>query len=238
MNKKLPIIVWFHGGGWVIGSVDGSDGTARHIALGSGFAVLSVDYRLAPETKYPGPLDDCYGVTKWVYENADQLDIDQKRISVGGDSAGGNLAAAVCLKTHDDAVFKLQSQLLIYPCLDSNFTRSSYIANESGYVLTVPVMKWFWEQYTNTSEDLNDPYVCPMKYPDYSDLPQTMIIVADHDPLHDEGVEYHNRLLNSNVTSSLIEFTGVMHGFFSQVGVLDKSQQAMNDSCNFLTSLM
>jgi|TARA_B110000263_G_C15290816_1_gene503223 acetyl esterase len=238
LNKTLPIIVWFHGGGWVIGSVDGSDGTARHLALGSGFAVLSVDYRLAPETKYPGPLNDCYGVTKWVYENADQLDIDQKRISVGGDSAGGNLAAAVCLKTHDAEVFKLQSQLLIYPCLDSNFTRASYKTNESGYMLTSPVMQWFWEQYTNYPEDLNDPYVCPMKYSDYSDLPQTMIIVADHDPLHDEGVEYHNRLLNSNVTSSLIEFTGVMHGFFSQVGVLDKSQQAMNDSCNFLTSLM
>jgi acetyl esterase len=238
LNKTLPIIVWFHGGGWVIGSVDGSDGTARHLALGSGFAVLSVDYRLAPETKYPGPLNDCYGVTKWVYENADQLDIDHKRISVGGDSAGGNLAAAVCLKTHDAGVFKLQSQLLIYPCLDSNFTRASYKTNESGYMLTSPVMQWFWEQYTNYPEDLNDPYVCPMKYSDYSDLPQTMIIVADHDPLHDEGVEYHNRLLNSNVTSSLIEFTGVMHGFFSQVGVLDKSQQAMNDSCNFLTSLM
>ncbi|MQG50556.1 MAG: alpha/beta hydrolase [SAR202 cluster bacterium] len=238
LNKTLPIIVWFHGGGWVIGSVDGSDGTARHLALGSGFAVLSVDYRLAPETKYPGPFNDCYGVTKWVYENADQLDIDPKRISVGGDSAGGNLAAAVSLKTHDEAVFKLQSQLLIYPCLDSNFTRKSYIANDSGYVLTAPVMKWFWEQYTNSPADLNDPYVCPMKYPDFTDLPKTMIIVADHDPLYDEGVEYHNRLLEANVCSSLIEFTGVMHGFFSQVGVLDKSQKAMNDSCNFLTGLM
>ena len=99
-------------------------------------------------------------------------------------------------------------------------------------------MKCFWEEYTNCPAYLIDPYVCPMKYPDFSDLPKTMIIVADHDPLHDEGVEYHNRLLEANVRSSLIEFTGVMHGFFSQVGVLDKSQKAMNDSCNFLIGLV
>jgi len=238
INKTLPILVWFHGGGWVIGSVEGDDGTARHLSLGSGCAVLSVDYRLSPEVKFPGPLNDCYGVTKWVYENSAELDIDSGKISVGGGSAGANLAAAVCLMAKDKGGFELLSQLLVYPCIDSDFNRKSYIENQEGYLLSATAMKWFWEQYTNSTKDLENPYVCPLKYSDHSSLPQALIIVADHDPLHDEGIDYHNILLKHNVPSKLIEFTGVMHGFFSQVGVLDKSQQAMDASCKFINSIM
>lgn len=237
LNKKLPILIWFHGGGWVIGNVEGSDGVARHLALGSGYAVLSVDYRLSPEVKFPGPLDDCFGVTKWVYQNADKLNIDKDKISVGGDSAGGNLAAAVCLKAKDDGQLPLHSQLLIYPCLDSNFKRRSYIENANDYALTATSMEWFWKQYTNVESDMLNPYVCPLKYADHSDLPQACILVAEHDPLLDEGIDYHNKLLSANVKSQLIEYSGVMHGFYSQIGILDKSKQAMEASCEYLRSI-
>ena len=113
-NQNLPVLVWFHGGGWVLGNVDGSDGVTRHLATGSGCAVLSVNYRLSPEVKFPGPLNDCYGVTRWVYENAEDLNIDKDRISVGGDSAGGNLAAAVCLRAKDEETIPLVSQRRCY----------------------------------------------------------------------------------------------------------------------------
>jgi acetyl esterase len=238
VNQTLPILVWFHGGGWVIGNVEGSEGVTRHLASTSGCAVLSVNYRLSPDVKFPGPLDDCYGVTKWVYDNAESLNIDQNRISVGGDSAGGNLAAAVCLRAKDDGQLPLVSQLLIYPCVDTDFTRKSYIKNKDDYALTATSMKWFWEQYINSDSDMDNPYVCPLKYSDHSGLPQACIIVAEHDPLLDEGIAYHNKLEKANVKSKLIKYSGVMHGFYSNIGVLDKSQKAMDASCEYLRSVM
>jgi len=238
IEQILPVLVWFHGGGWVTGNVEVSDGVTRHLALGSGCAVLSVDYRLSPEVKFPGPLDDCYGVTKWVYENAESLNVDKSRISVGGDSAGGNLAAAVSLRAKDDLHPPLVSQLLIYPCVDTDFKRKSYIENKDDYSLTATSMKWFWEQYINSDSDMENPYVCPLKYSDHSGLPQACIIVAEHDPLLDEGIAYHNKLQSANVKSKLIKYPGVMHGFYSNIGVLDKSQKAMDASCEYLRTVM
>ena len=238
VDQTLPVLVWFHGGGWVTGNVEGSDGVTRHLASGSGCAILSVDYRLSPEVKFPGPLGDCYSVTKWVYENAETLNVDKNKISVGGDSAGGNLAAAVCLKAKDEGEFPLVSQLLIYPCVDTDFTRKSYKENKDDYALTATAIKWFWEQYINSDSDMLNPYVCPLKYEDHSGLPEACIIVAQHDPLFDEGIDYHNKLKNANVKSKLIKYSGVMHGFYSNIGVLDKSQKAMDASCDFLRSVM
>ena len=237
-DSKLPILVWFHGGGWVIGSVDVSDGVTRYLADKSGYAVLSVDYRLSPEVKFPGPLNDCYGVTKWVYENSDELNVDNTKISVGGDSAGGNLASAVCLKAKDEGNLPILSQLLIYPCVDSDFNRKSFLENKDDYLLSATAMKWFWQQYVNSESDLDNHYVCPLKYNDHSNLPQACIIVAEHDPLLDEGIDYHQKLLNSKVNSQLIEYSGVMHGFYSQIGVLDKAADAMNASAKFLKSVV
>ena len=238
VDQTLPVLVWFHGGGWVTGNVDGSDGVTRHLASGSGCAVLSVDYRLSPEVKFPGPLDDCYSVTKWVYENAETLNVDKNKISVGGDSAGGNLAAAVCLRAKDEGQLPLVSQLLIYPCVDTDFTRKSYKDNKDDYALTATAMKWFWEQYINSKSDMDNPYVCPLKYGDHSDLPEACIIVAQHDPLFDEGIDYHIKLKSAKVKSKLIKYSGVMHGFYSNIGVLNKSQKAMDDSCEYLRSVM
>ncbi len=238
VNKTLPVLVWFHGGGWVIGNVAGSDGVTRHLASSSGCAVLSVDYRLSPEVKFPGPLNDCYGVTKWVYENAESLNIDKNKIAVGGDSAGGNLAAAVCLRAKDDGQLPLLSQLLIYPCVDTDFKRKSYKDNKDDYSLTATSMKWFWQQYINSDSDMDNPYVCPLKYSDHSGLPEACIIVAEHDPLLDEGVAYHNKLKSAKVKSKLIKYPGVMHGFYSNIGVLDKSQKAIDASCEYLRSVM
>ena len=238
VNKTLPVLVWFHGGGWVIGNVTGSDSVTRHLASSSGCAVLSVDYRLSPEVKFPGPLNDCYGVTKWVYENAESLNIDKNKIAVGGDSAGGNLAAAVCLRAKDDGQLPLLSQLLIYPCVDTDFKRKSYKDNKDDYSLTATSMKWFWQQYINSDSDMDNPYVSPLKYSDHSKLPEACIIVAEHDPLLDEGIAYHNKLKNAKVKSKLIKYPGVMHGFYSDIGVLDKSQKAMDASCEYLRSVM
>lgn len=238
VNNPLPVLVWFHGGGWVTGNVEGSDNVTRHLASGTGCAVLSVDYRLSPEVKFPGPLNDCYGVTKWVYENAESLNIDKNKIAVGGDSAGGNLAAAVCLRAKDDGQLPLLSQLLIYPCVDTDFKRKSYKDNKDDYSLTATSMKWFWQQYINSDSDMDNPYVCPLKYSDHSKLPEACIIVAEHDPLLDEGIAYHNKLKNAKVKSKLIKYPGVMHGFYSNIGVLDKSQKAIDASCEYLRSVM
>ena len=237
-KQNLPIIVWFHGGGWVFGSVNSSDGLTRHLAHQSGYVVLSVDYRLSPEIKFPGPFNDCYGVTKWVYENSDKLNVDKDKISVGGDSAGGNLATAVCIKAKDEGNLPIISQLLIYPAVDTNFERKSFLENKDDYLLTSTAMKWFWQQYTNTDSDLDNPYVCPYKYEDHSGLPQACIIVAEYDPLLDEGIDYHKKLLDSNVNSRLLEYPGVMHGFYSQYEVLDKADEAIKASADFLKSVI
>lgn len=213
-----PLVVFYHGGGWVIGSLDTHDATARALARASGAAVLSVDYRLAPETPFPGPLDDCYEALEWAAAHATQLGVDGTRLAVAGDSAGGNLAAAVAILARDRDGPQLRHQMLIYPVADADFSRPSYVRNGDGsYFLSTAMMQWFWEQYVPGLK-LGEPapdMAAIIRHPDLGRLPPATVIVAEYDPLCDEGIAYAAALGQAGVAVETITAPGMIHGFVS-----------------------
>jgi len=229
-DGPFPCLVWFHGGGWVVGDLDSADSTARHLTVGAGCVVVSIDYRLAPETKFPGPAEDCYAATSWVFENASGLGILADRIAVGGDSSGGNLAAAVCLMIKDRGGPNLAMQLLVYPVTDWSFQTDSYVDNAEGYQLTKDTMIWYWDQYVSHDGDAQDPYAAPLKAPDLSGLPSALVITAEFDPLRDEGEAYANRLKDAGVPTSCTRYLGMIHGFFGMSAALDKGKDAISEA--------
>ncbi|OZA57295.1 MAG: hypothetical protein B7X78_09490, partial [Sphingomonadales bacterium 39-62-4] len=185
-GENPALVLFYHGGGWVIGDLESHDATARALARASGAAVLAVDYRLAPETKFPGPLDDCYDALLWAVAHAAELGIDPSRLAVAGDSAGGNLAAAVAIRARDEAGPKLAHQLLIYPVADADFERDSYTANGGGtYFLSTVMMQWFWAHYV---DDVNapHPHTAVLRHDNLAGLPSATVLVAQYDPLRDE----------------------------------------------------
>jgi len=206
--------VWFHGGGWVWGTLDGAELNCRKFANEAQCVVVSVDYRLAPETPFPGAIDDCCAVTAWVAEAAVQLNIDKTRIAVGGDSAGGNLAACVAYRCRDKGP-KLVFQLLIYPVIDADFTRPSYIENGKDYVLTRAFMEWFWNCYVPNVADRKNPLVAPIHASDLSRLSSAHIITAEFDPLRDEGEAYGESLKSAGVKAEIYRYDGMIHGFYN-----------------------
>ena len=230
----FPVLLWFHGGGWVLGSLDGADGVARHLSHGADCVVVSVDYRLSPETKFPGALEDCYGATEWVVRNASGLNVDPARVAVGGDSAGGNLAASVSLMARDQEGPSLAFQLLVYPVTDRSFDTPSYLDNADGYLLTRDAMIWFWDHYLGRDEDANNVYASPLKAPDLSGLPPALVMTAEFDPLRDEGEAYALGLKRSGVSTEHTRYPGVIHGFFEMFGALDKADQAVADASSAL----
>ena len=190
----LPALVHFHGGGWVIGSLDGADITCRALANASGCVVVSVDYRLAPEHRFPAAPQDCYAAARWVAEHAGELGIDPARVGVSGDSAGGNLATVVALMAREKGGPPLAFQLLVYPVTDCDFTSASYEANADGYFLTRDWMTWFWDHYIPDVSQRSDPRASPLRVKDLSGLPPALVITAEFDPLRDEGEAYAERL--------------------------------------------
>ncbi|MBN17880.1 MAG: lipase [Chloroflexi bacterium] len=232
--KNSPVLVWFHGGGMVVGDLDSADGIARFLCDGSQYSVVSVDYRLAPENKFPAALEDCYNVTKWIYDHAEDFDTNQNQIAVGGDSAGGNLAAAVSIMSRDNKQPHIAHQLLIYPMLDCDFTTKSYIENAEGYLLTQIAMKSYWDHYLNSESDKKNPYALPLQLTDYSNLPSALIITTEFDPLRDEGELYAQRLKDSNIDVELTRYNGVFHGFFGRATLIDKGKLAMEEACSSL----
>ena len=229
-DGPFPCLVWFHGGGWVVGDLDSADATARHLTVGSGCVVVSVDYRLAPETKFPGPAEDCYSATSWVFDNASSLGILADKIAVGGDSAGGNLATAVCLMIKDRGGPDLTMQLLVYPVTDWSFKTPSYSDNAEGYQLTKDTMIWYWDQYVSHDGDAENPYAAPLKAPDLAGLPSALVITAEFDPLRDEGEAYASRLKDAGVPTSCTRYSGMIHGFFGMSAVLDKGKDAIAEA--------
>ncbi len=213
---NLPVLMWFHGGGWVFGSLDGAELSCRRFANEAQCVVVSVDYRLAPENPFPRPIDDCYAATVWVYKSAEELNIDSKRIAVGGDSAGGNLAACVAYRSRDKGP-KLIFQLLVYPAVDADFTRPSYIENGEAYGLTIEWMAWFWDCYTPNKADRTNPLVAPLHASDLSGLPHAHIITAEFDPLRDEGEAYGKALKSAGVEVETHRYNGMIHGFFNML---------------------
>ena len=230
-SGPFPILVWFHGGGWVVGDLETADPTARHLSVGAKCMVISVDYRLAPESKFPGAADDSYAATVWAAQHATRLNGDASKIAVGGDSAGGNLAAAVALMARDRGGLSLTFQLLVYPVTARDFDRSSYRQNAEGYGLTLDAMRWYWDHYLQHPEDASNPYAAPLVAENLKGLPPALVITAECDPLRDEGEAFAKRLQAAGVPTTYSLYDGMIHGFFGMTAVLDKGKQAVAEAC-------
>lgn len=230
-SGRLPMLVYFHGGGWVLGDLETHDAPCRALANAAGCIVVAVDYRLAPEHKFPAAAEDCYAVTKWVVLNAAALGGDPTRIAVGGDSAGGNLAAAVTLMARDRGAPSFTYQLLVYPVTDYAFTTASYQENADGYFLTKGLMQWFWNHYLPTEADGQNLYASPLRDTREAEkLPPVLVITAEFDPLRDEGEAYAARLRKAGVPVVLTRYNGMIHGFFSLGTVLEQGKKAMAEA--------
>jgi acetyl esterase len=227
----FPVLVYFHGGGWVIGNIESHDPVCRELTHAADCITISVDYRLAPEHKYPAAPEDCYAATRWAVENASSFNGDPTRVAIGGDSAGGNLTAVVALMARDRGGPKLAYQLLIYPVTD-HYTRDkpSYEENAEGYFLTKDAMIWFWDYYISSEDEAKQPYAAPLQAQDLSGLPPAMVITAEYDPLRDEGELYAARLQESGVPVTLTRYDGMIHGFVSMYAVLDDGKKALADA--------
>lgn len=226
-DELLPVLVFFHGGGFVVGDVDTHDGTCRTLAVAADCIVVSADYRLAPEHPYPAGVEDCYAATSWAVEIAESLGGDPSRVSVGGDSAGGNMAAVVALMARDRGGPALVSQLLIYPVVDCDFETPSYAENAHGYLLTRPLMQWFWQQYLSDPAHALDAYACPGKATDLAKLPAAIVLTAGYDPLRDEGDEYARRLEAAGTATVHRRWDGMIHGFFAMTAMLTAARDAV-----------
>ncbi len=233
-GTPLPVTMWFHGGGWVVGNIATNDATCRALANQSGSIVVSVDYRLAPEHPFPIPFDDCYAVVCWASENAESLGGDASRLAVAGASAGGNLAAAVALLARDRGGPQLAHQSLIYPVTDRNFERASYRENGDGYGLDLDTMVYFWECYAPKEEDASNPYVTPAAASDLSGLPPAYVLTAEYDPLRDEGEEYGERLRAAGVPATVTRYDGMIHGFFNAGTPFDRTWEAIAEAAGEL----
>lgn len=209
----FPAYVYFHGGAWWMGSIAMTEGECRHIVRDVGCVVVSVDYHLAPEHKFPVPVEDCYTATNWVVEQAVELAVDPKRVAVGGSSAGGNLAAAVALMARDRGGPKLLLQVLDVPVTDSRMKTPSMDENGHGYLLTKEAMQQAWDLYLRGPEDARNPYASPAVTEDLSGLPPALVLTAEYDPLRDEGEEYGRRLQAAGVPATVSRYDGVIHGF-------------------------
>ncbi len=226
-----PGIVFFHGGGFVVCDLDSHDATCRELANGADCVVVSVDYRLAPEAKFPAAPEDCYAATQWVSREAEQLGIDPARIAVAGDSAGGNLAAVVAMMSRDRGGPPLVHQLLIYPVTDNRFDTTSYKDNGSGYFLSANMMRWFWHHYLDSEADGDNPLASPLRARDLSGLPSATVLTAEYDPLRDEGRAYAKRLQEAGVATAHTNYPGVFHGFIGMTEQIPRARQAVEEAC-------
>jgi acetyl esterase len=230
-----PALIYFHGGGWVFGNLDTHDSVCRDLAAESGAVVISVDYRLSPEVKFPAAVNDSYAATLWIAANAERLGIDARRISVGGDSAGGNLATVIAMRCRDAGGPALARQLLIYPATDlSSFDTASYRELAEGYFLTRAAMQWFTGHYLASGDQSRLPEASPLHAPNLSGLPPAFVITAEFDPLRDEGEAYAARLQQAGVPVTVKRYPGMVHGFVSMRGVVSGGRQAIQEAAKFV----
>jgi len=224
-----PVLVFYHGGGWVIGDLYTHDGLCRSIVNAAGCAVAAVDYRLAPEFKYPVPVEDSYTALRWVVSNAARLGLDSARLAVGGDSAGGNLAAVMALLARDRRGPRILLQILIYPVTSHDFGTKSYQENATGYVLTTEDMRWFWRHYLAREEQGQEIGASPLRAKSLADLPPALVITAECDPLRDEGDAYAARLRDAGVPVTLTQYAGMFHGFVRMTRILDAARSSLDE---------
>jgi acetyl esterase len=236
-NGLAPCLVFFHGGGWTIGNLDSHDVVCRKLADEGQLIVISVDYRLAPEHKFPAAIDDAIASTKWIAANSKQLGIDASRLMVGGDSAGGNLAAAVAISARDGNGPAIAAQLLIYPAIDFAMTHPSHSEPETSILLTHSVIRWFRDNYLNGTADVGDWRASPARAKTLIGLPPAYVLTAGADPLRDEGDEYANRLKEAGVPVTYRHFSGQFHGFFTMGKLLQQANVAATEIGAWLRAL-
>ena len=229
-EMPLPVLVYYHGGGWVIGDLDSHDVLCRELANASGVAVVAVDYRLGPENRFPAAYDDAYAATRWVHAHAAELGVDPQRLAVGGDSAGGNLAAAVALAARDridGSDLPIVFQLLIYPATDMRCVHASHTTNGQGYLLTSDTIRYFHDHYIDDAKHDVDWRASPLLHADHSRLPPALILTAGYDPLRDEGLDYARVLGEAGNRVSYVCFERQIHGFITMGRVLDEADTAV-----------
>lgn len=233
---KRPVVVFYHGGGWVIGDLDTADAACRDLAESVGCTVVSVDYRLAPEHPFPAPVEDSYTALCWVAANMDRLG-GNGRIVVAGESAGGNLAAVMALRARDTNGPPIAGQLLLYPVVDADLSRDSYTRNGEGYLLTTDTMRWFWNHYCPEPQRKH-PDVSPLLAESLSGLPPAIVVTAEFDPLCDEGAEFARRLKAEGTDATLHQFDGLVHDFFATARMFGSSRRAVDEVYGALKQLL
>jgi acetyl esterase len=233
-GEELPVLMWYHGGGFVIGDLETHDSVCRLLANQADCLVVAVDYRLAPECKFPAAVEDGEAALKWVALHAAEFGGDAQRIAVGGDSAGGNLATVVAMLARNAGYPKLAFQLLIYPTAAPEPETPSHKAFAQGYLLTRNNIVWFYKHYLRTPRDVHDFRFAPLAADDLSNLPPAFILVAGYDPLRDEGVEYAKRLIEAGNRVRLSNYEGLIHGFYLMGGAVDAAKRAVAESAQML----
>lgn len=226
-DALLPVLVYFHGGGWVIGDLDTHDVLCRGLANGAGYAVVAVDYRMGPEHRFPAAVDDALAATRWVHDHAASLGLDAQRLAVGGDSAGGNLAAVVAIAARDAGDLPIAFQLLIYPATDMRRGQPSHSTNGEGYLLTRDTLAYFHDHYIDDARHDRDWRASPLLHTDLSRLPPALVLTAGYDPLRDEGLAYADALAAAGNRTSYVCFERQIHGFLPMGRVLDEANTAL-----------
>jgi len=233
-GAPAPVVVYFHGGGFVIGNIETHDGVCHQLATRVPAVVVSVDYRLAPEHRFPAAVEDSMAATEWVSSHAAELGADPERLAVAGDSAGGNLAAVVALRARDSGGPPVAFQLLVYPATDLTRSLPSHQENGEGYLLTSELMGWFIAHYFGPGAELRHPDASPLFAETLSGLPPALVVTGEFDPLRDEGEEYAARLRRAGVEARASRYDGMIHGFFGLDAIFDASRKAMDEAVTAL----
>lgn len=239
ITVRSGLTVFFHGGGFVIGSIESHDAVCRQLCNLTGAAVLSVEYRLAPEHKFPAAPDDCLQAVRWSAQQAPAWGVDPTKLVLAGDSAGGTLAAVTALRLRDEGGPTVIGQVLVYPVTDYHMPPTpSYLENQTGYFLTRAAMIRFWKEYLAREEDASHPHASPLRALDLADLPPALVLTAEFDPLRDEGERYAHRLLDAGVPVTLRRQDGLIHGFFRMASLSDKAKSAVAHAAQWIRQAM
>jgi acetyl esterase len=232
-DGALPTLIYFFGGGWTLGSIETADGISRKLANAVPCQVITVGYRLAPEHPFPAAVDDCHNATQWIAAHAEELRVDPSRLAVGGDSAGGNLAAATTLLARDNGP-ELAGQLLVYPNTLYGSDTISMRKGDDPYLFNKTSVGWYWDHYLADSADGLNPLASPLLAESHANLPPALVITAEYDPLRDEGEYYAEKLHAADVPTTLSRYDGMVHGFFAMPGILDGGKKAMAEASTWL----